>query len=215
MRDARPVVDGLPVETIGVISKGETSFLHGSRLAMGLAEALRPLQKLDGLKGLSGADFAGVAARVLSELNYVHPFREGNGRTQEAFIAELGRHAGHYVDFTVITRPRMIEASITTTKNPDHPAMWELMEDAVDPARVAALKAAFGHLRAHGEDPYVHDIRTARPGESFTGVILGIDPQGVSLVTAGGIAVVAYADLRARQVSPDEEITVTARTAFG
>jgi cell filamentation protein len=211
-RDERPIVDGRPVETIGPFRKEPTSFLHGSRIAMGLEEALRPIRDPDALNSLSSLEFAEVAGRVLADLNYVHPFREGNGRTQEAFIAELGRCHGHYVDFTVITKPRMVAASIATAKDPDDPTMRHLMGDSTEPARVAALKAAFAHLLAHGANPYEHDVRTARPGEAVTGTILGSDPHGVSLVTDRGIVVVAELDLPRRKVARDDEITVTART---
>ena len=36
----------------------------------------------DHLSGLDAAAFAEKAAHVLAELNAIHPFREGNGRTQ-------------------------------------------------------------------------------------------------------------------------------------
>ena len=34
------------------------------------------------LRGLSHEDFANAAARIMGDVNYIHPFREGNGRTQ-------------------------------------------------------------------------------------------------------------------------------------
>ncbi|TIT17336.1 MAG: cell filamentation protein Fic, partial [Mesorhizobium sp.] len=100
----------------------------------------------DVLRGSTPEQFAERAGQVMAELNYVHPFREGNGRTQEVFIAELGRHYGHEVDFTVITKPRMIEASIETTNDPSSAAMKHVLEDAVDPNRREALRAALSDL---------------------------------------------------------------------
>ena len=58
---------------------------------MGLNEALKPIRDPNILRGSSAEEFAYRAGQVLGEMNYVHPFREGNGRTQETFIAELGR----------------------------------------------------------------------------------------------------------------------------
>lgn len=63
-RDERPIVDGLPVEPIGGLQKGSASFLHGSRIEMGLEEALRPIRNPDALKGSTPAEFAEVAGRV-------------------------------------------------------------------------------------------------------------------------------------------------------
>lgn len=124
------------------LSNGGTAFLHGSRIDMGLDEALKPIRDPDVLRNSTPEQFAERAGQVMAELNYVHPFREGNGRAQEVFIAELGRHYGHEVDFTVITKPRIVEASIETTNDPSSAVMKHLLEDAVDPNRLEALRAA-------------------------------------------------------------------------
>jgi len=47
----------------------------------------------------------------LSEINVMHPFREGNGRTQRVFIEYLAQAAGYYVDFSLVEGKEMIEAS--------------------------------------------------------------------------------------------------------
>jgi cell filamentation protein len=48
----------------------------------------------------------------LSEINVLHPFREGNGRTQRVFIEYLAECAGFDVDFSQVTGKEMIEASV-------------------------------------------------------------------------------------------------------
>lgn len=50
-------------------------------------------------------------AYYLSEINVMHPFREGNGRTQRVFIEYLAQVAGYRVDFTNVSDKEMIEAS--------------------------------------------------------------------------------------------------------
>ena len=47
----------------------------------------------------------------LSEINALHPFREGNGRTQRLFIEILAERAGYEVDFSNVTAEEMIQAS--------------------------------------------------------------------------------------------------------
>lgn len=47
----------------------------------------------------------------LSEINVLHPFREGNGRAQRVFIEYLAQCAGFYVDFSQVDSKEMIEAS--------------------------------------------------------------------------------------------------------
>ena len=50
-------------------------------------------------------------AYYLSEINVLHPFREGNGRTQRLFIEYLALNAGYRVDFSSVTPEEMIVAS--------------------------------------------------------------------------------------------------------
>lgn len=50
-------------------------------------------------------------AYYLSEINVLHPFREGNGRTQRLFIEYLAKNAGYSVDFSNISAKEMIIAS--------------------------------------------------------------------------------------------------------
>ena len=45
-------------------------------------------------------------------MNALHPFREGNGRTQREFIRELAEDRGLLLDLTKIEPGKMIELSI-------------------------------------------------------------------------------------------------------
>ncbi|RWK76118.1 MAG: cell filamentation protein Fic [Mesorhizobium sp.] len=213
-RNESPIVDGQRVEPIGNLSKGSTSFLHGSRIDLGLDEALKPIRDPNVLRTATPEQFAERAGQVLAELNYVHPFREGNGRAQEAFIAELGRHYGHEVDFTVISKPRMLEASIDTTNDPSSPAMKHVLGDAINPNRREALRAAFADLERCGEKPFEHNIRTARPGEEIAGQILGQDDRAASIVTDERTIAVDRADLPERLPDGNTEVSFTARSDF-
>jgi len=50
-------------------------------------------------------------AYYLSEINVLHPFREGNGRAQRLFIEYLANNAGYSVDFSNVSSKEMIVAS--------------------------------------------------------------------------------------------------------
>ena len=56
-------------------------------------------------------ELPGRLAYYLSEINVLHPFREGNGRAQRVFIEYLAGSIGWHVDFSDITDKEMIEAS--------------------------------------------------------------------------------------------------------
>lgn len=50
-------------------------------------------------------------AYYFSEINALHPFREGNGRTQREYTKLLACVAGYQLDFSGISQNEMIEAS--------------------------------------------------------------------------------------------------------
>jgi cell filamentation protein len=58
--------------------------------------------------------FVGAAAEFLGELNAIHPFREGNGRSQLAFMHLLGLRAGHPFDFARVERETFLPAMIAS-----------------------------------------------------------------------------------------------------
>ena len=83
---------------------------------------------------LAGSDlerFASRAAYYLGELNAIHPFREGNGRTQREFIRELGLQSGLTTDWRQVSQEEMIEASRRSLRV-DNAGLEELLKKALD-----------------------------------------------------------------------------------
>lgn len=72
-------------------------------IASSLDKQFELLASQNNLHGRNPEDFAAAAAEHISELNAIHPFREGNGRTLRAFLEILGDQAGHPVDLTQIS----------------------------------------------------------------------------------------------------------------
>jgi len=64
------------------------------------------------LSGLDAKAFAEKAAHFLADLNAIHPFREGNGRTQLAFMTALAEQAGHRFALERIDPNAMLDATI-------------------------------------------------------------------------------------------------------
>ncbi|SBW26591.1 Fic/DOC family protein [Protofrankia symbiont of Coriaria ruscifolia] len=62
------------------------------------AEVFGALAKERYLRGLSREDFRERLTYYFAEVNAIHPFREGNGRTQRAFFRQLSREAGWPID---------------------------------------------------------------------------------------------------------------------
>lgn len=64
------------------------------------------------LEGLPKEKFAKKAAYYFLEINALHPFREGNGRTQREFIRQLAYQSGYILHFSAISEQEMVQASI-------------------------------------------------------------------------------------------------------
>jgi cell filamentation protein len=57
------------------------------------------LKKDNYLRNMKRAEFIAKSARFLTDLNILHPFREGNGRCKRSFFLALARQAGYTVQY--------------------------------------------------------------------------------------------------------------------
>lgn len=64
------------------------------------------------LRGLKEEAFVSRVAYFMGEVNTLHPFREGNGRTQRAFFTELAGRAKFDLDFSQVSPGELLEADI-------------------------------------------------------------------------------------------------------
>ena len=93
------------------IAKGGQHFQFHRLIETGMADVHRRLANANFLHGLAPWEFASAAGRILGDVNYVHPFRECNGRTQLFYLAQLGEQAGHNLDLTRLSPSGWIAAS--------------------------------------------------------------------------------------------------------
>jgi len=63
------------------IAKGGNQFQFRQYISTGMADVHRRIVAAEFLKNMSGRAFADKAGEIIGDINYVHPFREGNGRT--------------------------------------------------------------------------------------------------------------------------------------
>ena len=96
------------------LSKGDSTFCYPENIAAEMARVFAWLKQHNFLKGQPRAAFASQAAHFLAELNAIHPFREGNGRTQLTFLALLADRAGHELDFNKLDRQTTLAAMIAS-----------------------------------------------------------------------------------------------------
>ncbi|TRC95479.1 adenosine monophosphate-protein transferase [Mesorhizobium sp. WSM4303] len=110
------------------IGKGGNWFCYPEYIDQEMARIFKELADANCLRGLGIEDFAVRAAHVLAEINAVHPFREGNGRTQLTFLAMLTENAGFSFDADVLERERVLNAMIGSFAGDEAP-LARLIED--------------------------------------------------------------------------------------
>ena len=57
-------------------------------------------------------EFVKRIAEFYNDVNYIHPFREGNGRTQRIYFTQLIRHYGYDINFADIDTDELMIATI-------------------------------------------------------------------------------------------------------
>lgn len=93
------------------IAKGGHQFQFRQYIETGMNDVHRRIVGARYLRGLSAERFSQQAGAIMGDVNYVHPFREGNGRTQLLYLKQLAERAGHPIDLRRLAPERWIEAS--------------------------------------------------------------------------------------------------------
>lgn len=93
------------------ISKKRTRFLEADSIE---EFAQRRFSKITSgeLDNLTFKEFARKIAEFYNDVNYIHPFREGNGRTQRIYFTELIRHYGYDINFSDVDTDELMIATI-------------------------------------------------------------------------------------------------------
>jgi cell filamentation protein len=94
------------------ISKGATRFANVQFIEKELAKLFLQLEQEDFLTQLPQSEFTARLAHYYSELNVIHPFRDGNGRVQRIFFEALAINAGYEIHWQAIESPEWLAANI-------------------------------------------------------------------------------------------------------
>jgi len=93
------------------------------------------LEDDDWLAGLRRETFVLKLAFYYGEINAVHPFREGNGRAQRAFLRQLSASAGWHLDWSELNKSDNVMASLHNLRT----ANTDELAKVIDPVVVRIL----------------------------------------------------------------------------
>ncbi len=107
--DIYPFAGKFRTENIG---KGAFRFAEWEYIEPELEKLLNQLKEENYLSGYSKEKISERLAYYLSELNVLHPYREGNGRTIREFIRELALKNGYVLNLSKANPKDFLNASI-------------------------------------------------------------------------------------------------------
>ena len=98
------------VRTVLIVKAG-ASFCLPHQIESTAAAVFGRLAAAGHLRGRARDPFLDGLTTLLGEVNALHPFREGNGRTQRAFLGQLARDAGYRLRWEHVDRDANIDAA--------------------------------------------------------------------------------------------------------
>ena len=108
-------------------SKGKTEFCIAPMIYTYADDMFGKLRNEKWLRGLPRDRFIDRFAYYMAEVNALHPFREGNGRTQRVFFEELARRARYEINFSNVAPTELLTADIAAYEK-DYAPMIDLLD---------------------------------------------------------------------------------------
>lgn len=115
------------------MSKDGSFFAHHRMIESYGSKVLGPVdrERKEWIADPRGSDIPARLAYFLGEINALHPFREGNGRTQRIFIGQLAETVGRRIRWELIAQKRMIRVSKASFSGDNGPLVAMMREIVV------------------------------------------------------------------------------------
>ena len=103
------------VRTVNISKKG-TQFTPADKVPALAERIFKRLNSMNNLKDLPYYEFVDEIVDLYCATNTLHPFREGNGRTQRAFFTQLIRNADYEFSFADMDTELLMIATIQSAQ---------------------------------------------------------------------------------------------------
>ena len=114
------------------LSKKGTAFCEYTEINELAEKRFGKLKKDNFLVNLDFETFVDEFTDLYVDLNYLHPFREGNGRTHRLFLTLLARNAGYSIDFSQCDLDMLMIATIKSAQG-DIDLLRVIISDMIKP----------------------------------------------------------------------------------
>ena len=113
------------------IAKGGNWFCYPEHISSQMHDLFAALKANQYLENMAQEEFTKSAAKLLSDLNAIHPFRDGNGRTQLIFLNLLAENAGHDIYLENLRPDLFLSAMISSFQGDLKSLIDEIMKTMV------------------------------------------------------------------------------------
>lgn len=112
------------------ISKADTMFYPPNLIDRELDRVFAKIKEKNMLNEKDEEKIFDNLAYVMAELNIIHPFREGNGRSIREFIRLMAKRTGYNINWGNSDREQILEASIMSVDN--YKVLIDILENSVE-----------------------------------------------------------------------------------
>ena len=112
------------------ISKADTMFYPPNLINRELDKVFAKIIEKNMLRETDEEKVFDNLAYVMAELNIIHPFREGNGRTIREFIRLMAKRMGYDLNWGNVDKEELLEASILSVDN--YKVLIKILEACVE-----------------------------------------------------------------------------------
>ncbi len=112
------------------ISKADTMFYPPNLIVRELDKVFAKIKEKNMLRETDEEKVFDNLAYVMGELNIIHPFREGNGRSIREFIRLMAKRMGYDLNWGNVDKEELLEASILSVDN--YKVLIRILETCVD-----------------------------------------------------------------------------------
>ena len=112
------------------ISKADTLFYPPNLIDRELDKVFAKIKEKNMLKETDREKVFDNLAYVMAELNIIHPFREGNGRSIREFIRLMAKRMGYDLNWGNVDKEELLEASILSVDN--YKVLIRVLEECVE-----------------------------------------------------------------------------------
>ncbi len=113
-----------------VLAAKRTEFCSPEVIESTAEDIFSRLHKVHYLKDMDREEFINDLAFFMGEVEALHPFRDGNGRTTRLFFYQLAMQAGYDIDWAMVDPDRLLEADISAIDG-DYQLLIDVLEEVV------------------------------------------------------------------------------------